>query len=100
MNDNDKVVMVPFFVAESMADRLTKANKRLWIICILLIILLVGTNVMWIWYESQFMYYEEYIKQDVETGEGDATVIGMGDINYGTSETEHTSEIQSEKNRR
>lgn len=73
MNDNDKVVMVPFFVAESMADRLTKANKRLWIICILLIILLVGTNAMWIWYESQFMYYEEYIKQDVETGEGNAT---------------------------
>lgn len=73
MNDNDKVVMVPFFVAESMADRLSKANKRLWIICILLIILLVGTNAMWIWYESQFVYYEEHIEQEVETGEGDAT---------------------------
>lgn len=71
MNDNDKVVMIPFFVAESMADRLSKANKRLWIICILLIILLVGTNAMWIWYESQFMYYEEYINQDVETAFGD-----------------------------
>ena len=28
MNDNDKVVMIPFFVAESMADRQSTANKK------------------------------------------------------------------------
>lgn len=27
MNDNDKVVMIPFFVAESMADRYSRKSR-------------------------------------------------------------------------
>ena len=97
---DDKAVSIPYFVAEGMVDRVSRTNKRLWIMCILLIVLLVGTNAMWIWYESQFVYYEEHIEQEVETGEGDATVIGMGDINYGTSETENNSQAESKTCRR
>ena len=85
MNDNEKVTMIPYFMAESMADRQSLTIKRLWILCILLIVLLVGTNALWIWYESQWEYYEE-VEQDVdaELGDGDFTMIGIGD-NYGKS---------------
>ena len=83
MNDEQKEVTIPFYVVESMLDRQGLTIKRLWIMCILLIILLVGTNAAWLWYESQWDYIEttESVEQDIE-GEGDFTVIGIGD-NYG-----------------
>ena len=46
---------IPFFVHEGILARFERINKRLWITVILLIILLVGTNAGWIWYESQFI---------------------------------------------
>jgi hypothetical protein len=83
MSDEKKEAAIPFYVVESMLDRQGLTIKRLWIICILLIVLLVGTNALWIWYESQWEYYEE-VEQDVEAEmeDGDFTVIGIGD-NYG-----------------
>ena len=83
---NKEAVSIPYYVAEGMSDRLSATNKRLWILCILLIILLVGSNGLWIWYESQFMYYEQSVEQEIES-EGDTTVIGIGD-NYGTSKAD------------
>ena len=84
--DKDQMLTVPYVVIESIADRHMRTNKRLWVLCILLIVLLVGTNAMWIWYESQFMYYQE-VEQDIDTGDGDTTVIGIGD-NYGESKAD------------
>lgn len=61
--------------------------KRLWVLIILLIVLLFGTNAAWIYYESQF---EEYtITQDVEqeaddNGSNENRLI-VGDTN-GSSE--------------
>lgn len=88
MNNNEKdVALIPYYVAESMADRQALTIKRLWIMCILLIVLLVGTNALWIWYERQWEYYEE-VEQDIEAEmeDGDFTVIGIGD-NYGKGES-------------
>lgn len=56
-------VSIPYYVAEGMSDRLSATNKRLWILCILLIVLLVGSNGLWIWYESQFMYYVQSVDE-------------------------------------
>lgn len=80
---NKDTVSIPYYVAEGMIDRLSATNKRLWVMCILLIVLLVGSNGLWIWYESQFMYYEQSVEQEIES-EGNTTVIGIGD-NYGES---------------
>lgn len=61
--------------------------KRLWVLIILLIVLLFGTNAAWIYYESQF---EEYtITQDAEqeadgNGSNENRLI-VGDTN-GSSE--------------
>lgn len=83
MNEEERKAPVPFYAVESMFDRQGLIIKRLWVMCILLIILLVGTNALWLWYESQFEYYEE-IEQEIEAEmeDGDFTVIGIGD-NYG-----------------
>lgn len=71
---------VPYIAYESTQARLERMNRRVWILCIILIIALIGTNAGWIYYESQFDYYES-VSQEVDTGEGDATVIGIGNYN-------------------
>lgn len=65
-------------------------SKRLFILCIILIAVLVGTNGAWLYYEKQF----EDISMTQETsteGGGDAIVNGaIGDINnYGESKTDN-----------
>ena len=79
--------MIPYFSHEGDMARMERANKRLWIIILVLIVALVGSNGAWIYYESQFVD-EVSVKQDVDTGAGDAYVNGIGDFNYGTSETD------------
>jgi hypothetical protein len=61
--------------------------KRLFILCVVLIIALIGSNAGWLWYESQFVNEETTVTQEVDNGDGETTVIGIGD-NYGESETD------------
>ena len=83
--------MIPYFSHEGDMARMERSNKRLWIIILVLIISLIGTNAGWIYYESQLQVIEEKteIEQDVKADDGDAVVSGIGDINYGTSEAEN-----------
>ena len=62
--------------------------RRMFIIIIILLIGLIGTNVGWIIYESQFDTYT--ITQETE-GEDNVRVSGItnGDINYGESEADN-----------
>jgi len=80
--------VITYFEHEEQMVRMERTNIRLWILCILLILLLVGTNIAWLYYEHQFEYYQNTVEQEVETGEGNATVIGIGDYN-GESETDN-----------
>ena len=82
MND----AQLPFFAHESAMSRMERANKRLWIIILILILALVGTNAGWICYESQFT--DEVITQEVDTGIGTAVVSGIGDAIYGESKAD------------
>lgn len=52
MDENN--LSVPYIVHEGDMARLERTNRRLWILSIMLVLLLVGTNAGWIWYESQF----------------------------------------------
>ena len=68
---------VPFIVHEGMIARAEITAKRLWITILLLIVLLVGTNAGWIWYESQF----EDIAISQENEDGYNNFVGNdGDI--------------------
>ena len=72
-SDSKAPANIPFVAHEKEMERKDRTERRLWIIIILLIVLLVGTNGAWIWYESQFetVYQEEYIEQDVEQSADD-----------------------------
>ena len=74
---------VPFAVHESAMARMERTIRRLWILLLVLVVLLVGTNALWIWYESQFE--DVYTEITQENDRGFNSYIGNdGDINnYG-----------------
>lgn len=81
---------VPYMVHEDAMIRSERHIRRLWILCILLVALLVGTNGAWLWYESQFM--DSVTTTSIEsnaTDGGNATgIIGdSNEVNYGESES-------------
>lgn len=65
---------IPYFAHEGIVARMERANRRLWILCIVLILLLAGTNGAWVYYESQFTDETLTVTQDVDSGDGDAIV--------------------------
>lgn len=78
----DKPTNIPYIAYEAAMSRFDRINKRLWIAVILLIVLLVGSNIAWLVYESQFQVYETSIEA-TQDGEG-VNIVGGGDVNYGT----------------
>ena len=57
--------------------RMERANKRLWVVIIILIIALIGSNAAWIYYESQFEEISTQIEAEQETNDGgDNYVVG------------------------
>lgn len=88
MENRTNLPDVPYLVHEDDMARQERTIKRLWILCIILIIALIGSNAGWLYYESQWEVVENtQVTQDVDTGNGNANVTGIGDIN-GTSETD------------
>ena len=78
------------FVTERALTNADVANRRQWVVIIILIVSLILSNAGWIYYESQFQQVETTsIQQEVdqESEEGDNQFIG-GDY-YGTSESEN-----------
>jgi hypothetical protein len=81
---------IDYLVHEDQMVRMERVIKRLWILCIIIFIAFVGSNCAWLYYESLFTdeIVTEEMSQDVDTGNGDATVNGhIGDY-YGTGETD------------
>lgn len=80
---------VSYIVFESTIARFDRVVKRLWIIILVLVFLLLGTNLAWLYYESQFEEVTETttttqeVTQDTKDG-GDNSFIG-GD-NYGKAD--------------
>ena len=73
---------VPYIVHEADMARQERTIKRLWILAILLIVLLVGSNCAWLVYEGQFV--DEIVTTEIdaqqETVDGNNYVVG-GDMN-------------------
>lgn len=76
---------VPYVVHESAMARAERQSKRLVAVIILLILLLVGSNIGWLVYESQFETVEtnETIIEAEQDGSG-INIVGGGDVDYGT----------------
>lgn len=82
-------VVVPYVVHESAMARSERHNKRLWIVILVLIGALIGTNLAWIIYENSFEDYvitEEYdVEQDADGGDNNSIING-GEIVNGEAE--------------
>lgn len=59
--------MINYAAHEGMMARMERTIRRLWILCIILVLLLAGTNAAWFYYESQFVD-EVTITQDNKDG--------------------------------
>ena len=73
---------VPYIVHESSMARMERQIKRLWIAVLVLIVMLVGTNGAWLWYNSQFETVEtvtEEYQADASDG-GNASINGDGSV--------------------
>lgn len=79
---------IPYYAYDAITILYNKTIRRLWILCIILAVFLVGSNVGWLIYESQF---EDVVKIEQEAEwEEDSNVIfnGTGSVNYGESKTD------------
>lgn len=77
------------WTVESALMHADKANKRLFIILILMLVALIGTNAGWIYYESQWEVVETEITQESENGYNN--YIGNdGDIYNGKTDSTDT----------
>jgi len=84
MEDNN---FVPYIVHESDMARQERTIKRLWILCIIIIVLLVGSNGAWILYESQFMDETTTIEADAGDGGNALGIVGNdNEVDYGKGE--------------
>lgn len=86
----DEKLTVPYVALESERarhERERKHERTLWfIVVIVLILLLFGTNAAWINYETSFTDEESTtVDLDVDTANGTANVAGIGDVFYGES---------------
>lgn len=79
-------VNIPYIAYEATMSRFERINRRLWIAVILLIILLVGSNISWLIYESQFERYEETTITQENTDGYNNYIGNNGDINNGQAD--------------
>ena len=87
-NSNDMAVM-PIAQHEKDQNRLMGIIKSLIAVIVILIVLLVGSNVGWLIYESQYEVVQESTETNIEQDNenGDNNYIGNnGDITYGEAE--------------
>lgn len=77
---------VPYMVHESAMARMERTVRRLWILLIITVVFLVGSNALWIVYESQLEDVTTSVEMDNENGYN--SYIGNdGDIYNGTNES-------------
>lgn len=89
MDNENEQIMIPYFCHEGDMARQERTIKRLWILCILLIILLVGSYAGFFYFENQYedaVTTTQTVTQDVDTGDGTAIINDGVHVN-GESET-------------
>ena len=74
---------IPYIVHEGAISRMERVNKRLIAIIVLLIVLLVGSNIAWMVYESQFESCSSSCEIDAEQDGDGVNIVGGGDVSYG-----------------
>lgn len=81
---------VPYMVHEDDMARQERTIKRLWILTIILIVSLIGTNAGWLYYENSFE--DVAVTQDVEATADNGSDLNLNTVggDYYGSESEST----------
>lgn len=66
------------YVFDIITAQMERTIKRLWIMCIILLVLLVGTNIAWWRYESQFETVSQVTTQEVQQENDNGNNIMVG----------------------
>lgn len=77
---------VTYFAFDGMKATLERTIRRLWILALVLIVLLFGTNAAWIYYESQWEVFETTVEAEQTTDGGGSNYAVGGDI-YGETKS-------------
>ena len=81
-NEEKKVPDIPYIAHEAALARQERTIKKLWVLCILIFVAFVGSNLWWIHYENQF---QDEVTTIEATQDGSAVnIVGGGDVNYGS----------------
>lgn len=72
--------MIPYFAHEGDMSRMERANKRLWIVILILIVALVGSNLAWTFYENQFTDEVTTVEQEADWEKGNVIMNGTGGV--------------------
>ena len=96
----EEMAVMPIAQHEKDQNRLMSIIKSLIVVILVLIVLLVGSNIAWIIYESQFetveTITEEYdIQQDAEGGNNNSIINGGSIVN---GETEDKIQENNDQN--
>ena len=83
---NQKPEPVTYLAFESMKATMERTIKRLWVLALVLIVLLFGTNAAWLYYESQWEVYETVVEAE-QTTEGGGNNYAVGGDIYGSAES-------------
>lgn len=70
---------VSYLVHESIMVRQERTIRRLWILCLVLILCLVGTNLAWTVYENGFTDQVVTVEANTDSG-GNAIANGLGEV--------------------
>lgn len=84
--ENREIAQIPYFAFEGEMARSERHIKRLWVAIIVLAFVTVITNVMWIWYISQYDFNSYDYEQSNEDG---VNVVGEdNEVDYGISKSD------------
>lgn len=68
---------VPYIVHEGIMARLERIIHRLWFAVVLLIVLLVGSNALWLLHESKYQGTSSYEVEQDTTGGNNNELVGV-----------------------
>lgn len=85
LNEIDAKDRTLYMMWESSQARVERTNIRQFVIILVLILTLIGTNAGWIYYESQWQYVDTTTVSQEATADGnsDINLHGIRDNNYG-----------------
>jgi len=87
MEATNKTKMIPFIVYESMLDKEDRQQRRMVIAIVLLVVLLFGSNAVWLYHWSRHFYVDDaYVETDNDGG----------NANIDNGESDNAEEVEEE----